>query len=156
MSCPSRLLRSGLHLWISMVAGQHDPLSFPCPSHFSIVYESLELNDYILHFGTTNTHTFTFAYSRQQTKVRVLSWLFINHRIPSFFWFLQIYSCFGDATKKRNRLILPCLVSSRVYVVDTGTNPKAPSIAKVYLSGIHTGFGVLGGGGDVLKALGGN
>ena len=32
-------------------------------------------------------------------------------------------------------------------MVDTGTNPKAPSIAKVYLSGIHTGFGVLGGEG---------
>ena len=60
VSCPSRLLRSGLHLWISMVTGQHWPPSFPCPSRFSIVYESLELNDYILHFGTPNTHTCTF------------------------------------------------------------------------------------------------
>ena len=40
-------------------------------------------------------------------------------------------SCFGDASKKRNRLILPSMFSSRVYVIDTGTNPKAPSLSKV-------------------------
>ncbi|XP_010139441.1 PREDICTED: selenium-binding protein 1 [Buceros rhinoceros silvestris] len=40
-------------------------------------------------------------------------------------------SCFGDATKSRNRLILPSLISSRVYVVDVGTNPRAPSIHKI-------------------------
>uniref|UniRef100_A0A3B4WCR9 Methanethiol oxidase n=1 Tax=Seriola lalandi dorsalis TaxID=1841481 RepID=A0A3B4WCR9_SERLL len=40
-------------------------------------------------------------------------------------------SCFGDASKKRNRLILPSLVSSRVYVVDVGTNPRAPQIHKM-------------------------
>ncbi|NWX22549.1 SBP1 oxidase, partial [Aegotheles bennettii] len=40
-------------------------------------------------------------------------------------------SCFGDATKRRNRLILPCLVSSRVYVVDVGTDSRAPRIHKV-------------------------
>ncbi|XP_029360968.1 methanethiol oxidase isoform X1 [Echeneis naucrates] len=40
-------------------------------------------------------------------------------------------SCFGDASKKRNRLILPSLVSSRIYVVDVGTNPRAPQIHKM-------------------------
>ncbi|XP_061885832.1 methanethiol oxidase [Entelurus aequoreus] len=40
-------------------------------------------------------------------------------------------SCFGDASKKRNRLILPSLISSRVYVVDVGTNPRAPTIHKM-------------------------
>ncbi|XP_077176318.1 methanethiol oxidase-like [Paroedura picta] len=40
-------------------------------------------------------------------------------------------SCFGDCTKKRNRLILPCLGSSRIYVVDTGTDPSAPRLHKV-------------------------
>uniref|UniRef100_A0AAY4E6B8 Methanethiol oxidase n=1 Tax=Denticeps clupeoides TaxID=299321 RepID=A0AAY4E6B8_9TELE len=40
-------------------------------------------------------------------------------------------SCFGDASKKRNRLILPCLVSSRVYVVDVGTDPRAPRMHKI-------------------------
>lgn len=40
-------------------------------------------------------------------------------------------SCHGDCSKKRNRLILPALVSSRVYIIDTGSNPKAPSIFKV-------------------------
>lgn len=43
------------------------------------------------------------------------------------------FSCHGDCSKKRNRLILPALVSSRVYVIDTGSNPKAPSIFKVHL-----------------------
>lgn len=40
-------------------------------------------------------------------------------------------SCFDDASKKRNFLILPSLVSSRIYVVDVGTNPRAPKIYKV-------------------------
>lgn len=40
-------------------------------------------------------------------------------------------SCFGDATKKRNRLILPSLISSRIYVVDVGTNPRAPQLFKM-------------------------
>ncbi|CAH1248498.1 SELENBP1 [Branchiostoma lanceolatum] len=39
-------------------------------------------------------------------------------------------SCFGDPSKRRNRLICPGLVSSRIYVIDTGTNPRAPSIHK--------------------------
>ncbi|XP_076746517.1 methanethiol oxidase-like isoform X1 [Maylandia zebra] len=40
-------------------------------------------------------------------------------------------SCFDDASKKRNFLILPSLVSSRIYVVDVGTNPRAPKIYKM-------------------------
>uniref|UniRef100_A0A667Z3J8 Methanethiol oxidase n=1 Tax=Myripristis murdjan TaxID=586833 RepID=A0A667Z3J8_9TELE len=40
-------------------------------------------------------------------------------------------SCFGDATKKRNRLILPSLISSRVYVVDVGTDPRQPRLHKM-------------------------
>ncbi|XP_035770169.1 methanethiol oxidase, partial [Neolamprologus brichardi] len=40
-------------------------------------------------------------------------------------------SCFDDASKKRNFLILPSLISSRIYVVDVGTNPRAPKIHKV-------------------------
>uniref|UniRef100_A0A663N2F9 Methanethiol oxidase n=1 Tax=Athene cunicularia TaxID=194338 RepID=A0A663N2F9_ATHCN len=39
-------------------------------------------------------------------------------------------SCFGDATKKRNRLILPSFISSRIYVVDVGTDPRAPRLFK--------------------------
>lgn len=39
-------------------------------------------------------------------------------------------SCFGDASKKRNKLILPSVASSRVYVVDTGTDPRNPKFAK--------------------------
>uniref|UniRef100_A0A672FM94 Methanethiol oxidase n=1 Tax=Salarias fasciatus TaxID=181472 RepID=A0A672FM94_SALFA len=40
-------------------------------------------------------------------------------------------SCFGDPSKSRNRLILPSLVSSRVYVIDVGTDPRAPRIHKM-------------------------
>ncbi|XP_014006031.2 methanethiol oxidase isoform X2 [Salmo salar] len=40
-------------------------------------------------------------------------------------------SCFGDSSKKRNRLILPSLISSRVYIVDTGTDPRAPQMHKI-------------------------
>ncbi|KAM6967973.1 methanethiol oxidase [Aplochiton taeniatus] len=39
-------------------------------------------------------------------------------------------SCFDDASKKRNRLVLPSLISSRIYVVDVGTNPRAPRLHK--------------------------
>uniref|UniRef100_T1IVY0 Methanethiol oxidase n=1 Tax=Strigamia maritima TaxID=126957 RepID=T1IVY0_STRMM len=39
--------------------------------------------------------------------------------------------CFGDKTKCRDRLIMPCLNSDRIYIIDTKTNPKAPSIFKV-------------------------
>lgn len=72
-------------------------------------------------------------------------------------------SCFGDATKKRNRLILPSIVSTRVYVVDTGTNPRAPSIhkvvdpkdiiAKTKLSIPHTSH-CLGSGEIMISAMG--
>lgn len=41
-------------------------------------------------------------------------------------------SCFGNTTKKRNRLILPSLISSRIYVVDVGTDPRAPRLFKVF------------------------
>ncbi|XP_009083029.1 PREDICTED: selenium-binding protein 1 [Acanthisitta chloris] len=40
-------------------------------------------------------------------------------------------SCFGDATKTRNLLILPSLISSRIYVVDVGTDLRAPRLHKV-------------------------
>ncbi|XP_077384359.1 methanethiol oxidase [Festucalex cinctus] len=39
-------------------------------------------------------------------------------------------SCFGDASKKRDRLILPALISSRIYVVDVGTEPRKPRLHK--------------------------
>ncbi|XP_077176415.1 methanethiol oxidase-like [Paroedura picta] len=39
-------------------------------------------------------------------------------------------SCFGDTTKK-NKLILPCVDSARIYVVDTGADPRAPRLHKV-------------------------
>ena len=40
-------------------------------------------------------------------------------------------SCFGDPTKSRNRLILPCINGDRVYVVDVGTNEREPRLFTV-------------------------
>jgi selenium-binding protein 1 len=40
-------------------------------------------------------------------------------------------SCHGCSSVKRDKLILPCLGSDRVYVVDVGEDPKAPKIHKV-------------------------
>ncbi|CAO2599134.1 Methanethiol oxidase, partial [Lemmus lemmus] len=40
-------------------------------------------------------------------------------------------SCFGDSTKSRTKLMLPSLISSRVYVVDVGSDPRAPKLHKV-------------------------
>ncbi|XP_074044925.1 methanethiol oxidase [Macrotis lagotis] len=40
-------------------------------------------------------------------------------------------SCFGDKSKSRTKLILPSLISSRIYVVDVGSDPRAPKLHKV-------------------------
>ncbi|NWI80734.1 SBP1 oxidase, partial [Dryoscopus gambensis] len=40
-------------------------------------------------------------------------------------------SCHGDPGRRRNRLVLPSLISSRIYVVDVGTEPRAPRLHKV-------------------------
>lgn len=39
-------------------------------------------------------------------------------------------SCHSDCTAKRDKLVLPCLMSDRVYIVDTGKNPRAPELYK--------------------------
>lgn len=39
-------------------------------------------------------------------------------------------SCHNDPNKKRDKLIFPCIGSSRVYVIDV-SNALAPSIHKV-------------------------
>jgi hypothetical protein len=40
-------------------------------------------------------------------------------------------SCYGDPCKTRDKLVLPCLGSDRIYIVDTGTDPKSPRLHKV-------------------------
>ncbi|KAM9294669.1 methanethiol oxidase-like [Gastrophryne carolinensis] len=72
-------------------------------------------------------------------------------------------SCFGDVSKVRNKLILPCLISSRIYVVDVGTEPRAPRIHKVVepidvywkcdLAHLHTSH-CLGSGDIMISAMG--
>ena len=40
-------------------------------------------------------------------------------------------SCYGDKTKKRDKLIIPCIGSDRVYILDVGENERAPQMFKV-------------------------
>uniref|UniRef100_A0A8C0UVM7 Methanethiol oxidase n=1 Tax=Cyanistes caeruleus TaxID=156563 RepID=A0A8C0UVM7_CYACU len=49
-------------------------------------------------------------------------------------------SCHGDPGKSRDFLILPALVSSRIYVVDVASQPRAPRIHKVPPLGISLLF----------------
>lgn len=42
-------------------------------------------------------------------------------------------SCHEDCTRKRDKLVLPGLLSDRVNIVDTGKNPRAPTLHKVNL-----------------------
>ncbi|PPR92316.1 hypothetical protein GOBAR_AA28370 [Gossypium barbadense] len=46
------------------------------------------------------------------------------------FW-QRLISCHGDPSADRRFLVLPSFLSSRVYVIDTQKNPKAPSLYKV-------------------------
>ncbi|KAI7806617.1 putative selenium-binding protein 1 [Triplophysa rosa] len=72
-------------------------------------------------------------------------------------------SCYDDASKKRNRLILPSLISSRIYVVDVGTDPRAPRLHKMVeptdlywkcgLANPHTSH-CLGSGQIMISAMG--
>ncbi|NXN76987.1 SBP1 oxidase, partial [Himantopus himantopus] len=40
-------------------------------------------------------------------------------------------TCFDSVTTKRTKLILPCLISSRIYVVDVGSQCRAPKLCKM-------------------------
>lgn len=72
-------------------------------------------------------------------------------------------SCFNDASKQRNILVLPALGSGRVYGVDTGTDPRAPRLkhvvqseeilSKTGLAFLHTTH-CLGDGNIVVSAMG--
>ncbi|XP_077176865.1 methanethiol oxidase-like [Paroedura picta] len=55
---------------------------------------------------------------------------YVNDELHHFGW-NACSSYFGDTSKKRDRLVLPCVASSRIYVVDTGTDPRAPRLYKV-------------------------
>ncbi|NWS18167.1 SBP1 oxidase, partial [Pachyramphus minor] len=40
-------------------------------------------------------------------------------------------SCFDNGTTRRNKLVLPSLISSRIYVVDVGSQCRAPKLCKM-------------------------
>ncbi|KAG9345317.1 hypothetical protein JZ751_009863 [Albula glossodonta] len=72
-------------------------------------------------------------------------------------------SCHDDPSKRRDRLILPSLISSRIYVVDVGTEPRAPRLFKTVeptelfwkcgLANPHTSH-CLGSGQIMISAMG--
>ncbi|XP_002737973.1 methanethiol oxidase-like [Saccoglossus kowalevskii] len=72
-------------------------------------------------------------------------------------------SCYDNCCRKRNRLVLPSLYSSRIYLVDVETNPRRPALAKVIepeevisktgLSNPHTTH-CLGNGDIMISAIG--
>ncbi|THG00455.1 hypothetical protein TEA_025737 [Camellia sinensis var. sinensis] len=39
-------------------------------------------------------------------------------------------SCYGDASASRRYLVLPSLISGRIYAIDTQENPRAPTLHK--------------------------
>ncbi|KAK7247055.1 hypothetical protein RIF29_41931 [Crotalaria pallida] len=63
----------------------------------------------------------------------------VIHRLPALYLGDELHhsgwnscsSCFGDPSAERRYLVLPSLVSGRVYVIDTKTNPRSPSLHKV-------------------------
>ncbi|XP_070622816.1 methanethiol oxidase-like isoform X1 [Erythrolamprus reginae] len=55
---------------------------------------------------------------------------YINDELHFMGWNTSC-NTFGDTSKKGNRLVLPCYSSSRIYVVDTETDPQAPCLFKV-------------------------
>ncbi|NXY12248.1 SBP1 oxidase, partial [Pteruthius melanotis] len=64
----------------------------------------------------------------------------VIHRLPMPFVGDELHhsgwnacsSCHGDPTKSRRFLVLPGLVSSRIYIVDVATEPRAPRLHKLY------------------------
>jgi selenium-binding protein 1 len=64
----------------------------------------------------------------------------ITHRLPMpnkgdelhhFGWQVCSSACHSETTLERKHMIVPGLYSSNLYIVDVGTEPKKPSIAKV-------------------------
>ncbi|PFX13462.1 selenium-binding protein 1-like isoform X1 [Stylophora pistillata] len=72
-------------------------------------------------------------------------------------------SCHGDPNQKRNRLIMPSFTTSRIYIFDVESDPKAPRIHKIVepeevfektgLAYLHTAH-CLGSGEIMISALG--
>lgn len=75
----------------------------------------------------------------KRERSHTLSFLFqVIHRLPMPYLKDELHhtgwntcsSCFGDSTKSRSKLVLPCLISSRIYIVDVASEPRAPKLHK--------------------------
>uniref|UniRef100_A0A8C5SN71 Methanethiol oxidase n=1 Tax=Laticauda laticaudata TaxID=8630 RepID=A0A8C5SN71_LATLA len=69
---------------------------------------------------------------KSPTYCQVIHWLqmpYINDELHFMGW-NTCSSTLGD-TKKRNQLVIPCFNSSRIYVMETETDPQAPCLFQV-------------------------
>lgn len=91
----------------------------------------------VVHYIDENmvNHAFPFSILHKQ----VILQLFILFSHFRFFGHFVLYSsCFGDSSKNRNRLIMPSLISGRIYIFDVETDPRAPRIHKVRIKVIFS------------------
>lgn len=96
------------------------PIIYVVNTSFKVIHRlpALHLEDELHHSGWN-------ACSRSAVKVQ-----HTHFHIPHNFT-LFICSCHGDKSVTRDSLIMPSLVSSRIYVIDVATDPCAPRIRKV-------------------------
>ena len=73
-------------------------------------------------------NAFPFSFLHKQITLQLF--ILFSHFL-FFGYFVLFCSCFGDLSKNRNRLIMPSLISSRIYIFDVETDPRAPRIHKV-------------------------
>ena len=87
---------------------------------------------------------------------------YVGDEIHHFGW-NACSSCYDDASKCRRFLVLPCLDTDRVYILDTAQNPRAPRIhhivepeevhAKTGKGMLHTSH-CLGSGQVMISSIG--
>ena len=74
-------------------------------------------------------NAFPFSFLHKQITLQLF--VLFSHLRFFFGHFVPFSSCFGDSSKNRNRLVMPSLISSRIYIFDVETDPRAPRIHKV-------------------------
>lgn len=136
----------------AMEKGAREELMYiPC------IYESLDKPDFL---ATVDLDPKSPTYSQV---IHRLSMKYAGDEIHHSGW-NACSSCHDDSSRKRNRLILPSVMTSTVYVVDTGSDPRAPTMHKVVegkeimdktgLAYLHTTH-CLGSGQVMISTMGG-
>jgi selenium-binding protein 1 len=101
---------------------------------------ALHLEDELHHSGwnACSRSVITSVYSSNFTKHRILPNIefyqttnFTKHQTCTKKWCLLLCSCHSDSSRARDSLVMPSLLSSRIYIFDVATDPRAPRIRKV-------------------------